>query len=502
MVCSNRKAAQAARIVEEVCQECYLNAIECIRKEERENALIDFKTNPRIHDKYADELWDLLRLENEIEEPFDIEADGVLSCTDFCWQDHLNEQAERIAVRLFYLSECLQNCGDDSIGSVVSQIQPGWVPSSVEVNRVQKYFESEPARLELPNLKADNREEPARLELPKLTSDKREEFKGFPCHPLKEILRRSPKRREPLIENLLRRGETLNIVASPKTGKSWLVANLVFAIANGGEWLGLKCSCGRVLVVDGELHPEEIAYRYGAVAKALGCGVDRIDFLPLRGERADVNSLAVLVESRMQAGEYQAVILDALYQFLPERVSENDNNQMLQVYKKLDRIAKVSGASVIVIHHTSKGSQDGKAITDIGAGAGSVSRAADSHLIIRQHELAGCCVVDCETRSFSRPDPLTIRFDFPVWSATHIAPQVKVAKPDFRTKQDAETKAGLLKALSEGGWFTTYDLRSRTGYGESRIVRGLNVLLSDQIETKQFRNKRTKQITMKYKAKS
>ncbi len=43
--------------------------------------------------------------------------------------------------------------------------------------------------------------------------------------------------REPVIENLLRRGETANIIASPKVGKSFLAGNLAWSIADGRPWL-------------------------------------------------------------------------------------------------------------------------------------------------------------------------------------------------------------------------------------------------------------------------
>ncbi len=44
-------------------------------------------------------------------------------------------------------------------------------------------------------------------------------------------------------------------------------------------------------------------------------------------------------------------------------------------------------------------SQAGKAITDVGAGAGSQSRATDTHLILRPHEEKNCAVLDAAVRS-------------------------------------------------------------------------------------------------------
>ncbi|MFN8739039.1 MAG: AAA family ATPase [Pirellula sp.] len=318
---------------------------------------------------------------------------------------------------------------------------------------------------------------------------------------LADLVARHPERREVMIEGLLRRGETLNIIASPKVGKTWLTAGLVFAVSNGTEWLGLSCKQGRVLVVDCELHGEELAWRYGRVAVALSLSLNGIDLLPLRGTGVTIDRLSAAIEMASSLG-CDLIVLDALYRLLPDGSNENDNFKMMEVYNVIDRIAKHTGASVVVVHHSSKGDQSTKGVTDVGAGAGSISRAADSHLTLRPHELANCAVVEAVTRSFPSPRPLTIRFDFPVWSATHIEPKVKQSRPDHRSKQDAETKEAVLKALSGGGWLSTYDIRTKTGFGESRIVRALSVLLCDQVETKQVRNKRTKQISTKYKAKS
>ena len=80
-----------------------------------------------------------------------------------------------------------------------------------------------------------------------------------------------PRMRPPVIDGILREGETMNLIASPKTGKSWLSAGLAIDVATGGNWLStFPCTPGRVLVIDAELHPETIAHRYPLVADAMG----------------------------------------------------------------------------------------------------------------------------------------------------------------------------------------------------------------------------------------
>ena len=76
--------------------------------------------------------------------------------------------------------------------------------------------------------------------------------------------------KEPLIEGLLLREEVMNIVAAPKTGKSWFVLQLALAFCTGTKWAGLSCTKGKVLLIDNELHKETISKRIRTVADAMG----------------------------------------------------------------------------------------------------------------------------------------------------------------------------------------------------------------------------------------
>ena len=51
------------------------------------------------------------------------------------------------------------------------------------------------------------------------------------------------KHREYIINGLLRRGETMNLIAPSKAGKSFLVGDLSIAVATGDVWLCDKWRC-------------------------------------------------------------------------------------------------------------------------------------------------------------------------------------------------------------------------------------------------------------------
>jgi len=260
-----------------------------------------------------------------------------------------------------------------------------------------------------------------------------------------------PSLREPVIEGLLRRGETMNIIASPKVGKSFLGIGLAWSIVTGQSWLGFDVRQGRVLIVDNECHQETITDRLDRAGNKLMVSDpnDSIEVISLRGANVNIHDLHKHF-SDIEPGEFSLVLVDALYRTLPDKTSENDNAAMMAVYNKLDRYAAMLDCAIVCIHHASKGDQSTKGITDIGAGAGSISRAADSHLVIRPHEDPSFCVLEAVTRSFKSPKAQTIKFDYPVWQA--IATEAKLAKPtqprdEKQSLKDDSAKKEVLEVL-------------------------------------------------------
>ncbi len=77
---------------------------------------------------------------------------------------------------------------------------------------------------------------------------------------LAELVKEPHELPPPIIHGVLREGETMNIIASPKSGMSWMALSIAKDFANG-EWLGMKTSPGKVLIVDTELHTDTIATR-------------------------------------------------------------------------------------------------------------------------------------------------------------------------------------------------------------------------------------------------
>ncbi len=233
-----------------------------------------------------------------------------------------------------------------------------------------------------------------------------------------ELVSTYPERRPALIDQVLRKGETANIIAPPKYGKSWLTIELALAVAQGKKWLGtFETTKKPVLIIDNELHRETISHRLQTVCDARG--LDRsslqIEVIPLRGQLQDLIHMGQWL-GLFDPGQYGLVIIDAWYRSLPRGTDENDNAQVANLYNCLDEYAERIGSSFALVHHSSKGNQAGKSVTDVGSGAGSQSRAADSHIVLRAHEEENVVVMEAAVRSFAPFKPICLRWDYPIWS--------------------------------------------------------------------------------------
>lgn len=261
----------------------------------------------------------------------------------------------------------------------------------------------------------------------------------------RELMADNPRLRAPVIHGLLREGETMNCIAPSKARKSWLLNHLALSIVTGRPWLDrFTVEPGPVLIIDNELHAQTSANRIPKVAEALGLRpsdwVDGLCVDNLRGRLADFYGLASYFAA-IPHGRFKVIIVDAFYRCLPRDMSENDNGELANIYNRIDTYAADTGAAFILVHHSSKGLQSEKAVTDVGAGAGAQSRAADTHLVLRAHEEDEACVLDAAVRSWPPVEPLAMRWTFPVWSLAPDLDPADLRKSNGRRRKEAEAEA-------------------------------------------------------------
>ena len=60
--------------------------------------------------------------------------------------------------------------------------------------------------------------------------------KRFKTYSVTELCSEFPELHNPVVDGLFREGETANLIASPKVGKSWLAYDLALSINTGNRW--------------------------------------------------------------------------------------------------------------------------------------------------------------------------------------------------------------------------------------------------------------------------
>lgn len=332
--------------------------------------------------------------------------------------------------------------------------------------------------------------ESAESDIKRLAEDSHGEgFYGRILRPvsLNDLIRDHPTLRPSIIDGLLRAGEVANFVAKSKVGKSWLAYQVALSVVCGHLLFGqFRCHAGKVLIIDNELHPETLASRIPSVANALGIQQsdygDQIEAIHLRGRLKNINEMKPTIAA-LDSGNYQLIILDALYRMLPEDVAENSNDGMARVYNKLDEYAAMTGAAFLVIHHATKGGQSDKDVTDVGSGGGSQSRAADSHIILRPHQEEKCAVLDASVRSWEPIAPYALRWEFPLWRRADDLDVEnlkgrKTRHEDQKQEQDAKGMDDIFQALLQSP-DTVKGLTTRVGMGPARVERLAGGLVRD-----------------------
>jgi len=243
------------------------------------------------------------------------------------------------------------------------------------------------------------------------------------------------------------------------------VARLALDVAAGAELLGIPgwhCKQGRVVIFDNELHERTMAYRLDAVRKACDYPQDLLYMIHpycTRGENINLEGLGQHIYPSIKLAQPIVVVIDALYKYLPEKVSENDNAQMGKVYNLIDKYAGELNASFVIIHHMSKGNQAEKNVRDLGAGGGSINRAADSVMTLREHEMDNHYVMECLARSWPPPKPMVLESDFPSWIVKPDEDPSKLrrlgtVRPKLADHADPLTNAAFAVYLGTMNWKT------------------------------------------------
>jgi hypothetical protein len=220
-----------------------------------------------------------------------------------------------------------------------------------------------------------------------------------------------------VIHGVIRAGQVGLMAASSKAGKSWALLHLGMAVPTGRDWLGWQTTKGRTLYINAELPPYDLQRRLERLSDALELGgiPDGLDVWHLRGTSNTIRELVPYVLRRQrEVGPYALILPDPLYSFGGGR-DENSNSEQAKTMAELSELAERSGAAVWIAHHFSKGNKAMTDHLDRASGAGMYARAVDVFATLTRHKEDDCYSVETTCRSFQRPEPFVVRWEYPLW---------------------------------------------------------------------------------------
>jgi hypothetical protein len=141
------------------------------------------------------------------------------------------------------------------------------------------------------------------------------------------------------------------------SGKTFYVLDMVSAIARGQQWRGMKTTQGRVVYICAE---GESGFRTRLTAHCKHHGIDQMPLgvigdAPNFMEKNDIKDLIAAVKSY---GPTDIIVVDTFAQVMPG-ANENSGEDVGRALAHCKALHRVTGALVILVHHSGKDSSKG-----------------------------------------------------------------------------------------------------------------------------------------------
>lgn len=252
-----------------------------------------------------------------------------------------------------------------------------------------------------------------------------------PSCDMRDLLRGALPELDFILPGLLR-GTVGAVIGPGGVGKSFWAMQLALSMAAGVDLVGLKPKRGAVLYLSGEDAVAVHAQRLRAMTVGAPSDLDLSRGLDLRvlESQLDIMVDAVFQEVLSAAQGKHLVVLDTLARF--HLLDENNAGDMKRVLGQLERLARISGAAVLFLHHTSKAAAL--------AGLGGQQQAARGSSVLVDNARWSCFVAgmaDTEARKYSVPEAR--REHFVRWNISK--QNYGAARPDVWYQRNA---AGVL----------------------------------------------------------
>lgn len=261
----------------------------------------------------------------------------------------------------------------------------------------------------------------------------------------------------------------------PGVGKTFLALDLALAVASGQPWAARRTMPGHVLYVVAEgVAGFQQRLKAGALARSLATTSVRVHFISESVQLhspAEVDALLAAVAEHLSE-PVALVVFDTLSRCFVGG-EENSAKDIGKLIEGADRIRKQTGATVLLVHHTTK---DGNS----ERGSSALRGSADVMLGVSANK--GVVVLECEKQKDAAPfNPIRLRL---VETCGSCAVQVADA-----SKRDPDTVSSgalaALTALGQNGGLRCKDWLSASGIPPGTFYRYLEEVKQAELVTQE-----------------
>ena len=273
-----------------------------------------------------------------------------------------------------------------------------------------------------------------------------------------------PPRRE-IFRGLVSQGEKMIVGSSAKSGKTWMLLQMAMCAAAGRTFLDYPAvDVSKVLFANFEIHSDTFQQRCEFMAKALGIELDELrgslSVWNLRGFAAPYEYLIPLIQRRIEAEGFQAIVLDPMYMVAGDS-DENSNRDVTNMMNEFERLAKGLDVALLASHHFVKGGVADRASIDRFSGAGAWGRSPDVLMTLtsrgkmdaKNHNAADSTyLLQADVRNRRAIPDSIAEFEFPRWVCRHDL-DVEEWKSTSNQKYPAkDVVLPAIRAASAGEW--------------------------------------------------
>ena len=263
-----------------------------------------------------------------------------------------------------------------------------------------------------------------------------------------------------LIGGLLSVRSKMMVAGPSKARKSWTLLDLALSIASGASWMGLPCTQGKVIFIDGELHREQILTRLMTVSESRGLPeevwANNLKIWPMRGEMREVTELMRALMETLLKERPLAIILDPIYKLLGDR-DENAAGEINGLLNELEQVARTVGCCILYSHHFAKGDSSEKSPIDRASGSGVWARDPDAMVFFtppprpKKGEAPASHDFDVNLVARGHPptDPFAVKWNVGHFQRQGTAALYKIKRNDLALSQSPSLATGAALILRE-----------------------------------------------------